>query len=59
VESALLPDGHTICVGDVVWAQDGQHTSWPAKVCSLIISFISSVADPDHFDVDPGPDPAL
>jgi hypothetical protein len=32
VESAVLGDGHTICAGDVVWAQDGQLSTWPAKV---------------------------
>ena len=32
VESALLSDGHTTCVGDVVWAKSESNPWWPGKV---------------------------
>ena len=32
VESALLSDGHTMCVGDVVWGKAEGNPWWPGKV---------------------------
>ena len=26
VDSALLPDGHTLCVGDVVWGRSAEYS---------------------------------
>ena len=37
VESALLPDGHTLCVGDVVWGRAEVNGWWPGKVVNLMM----------------------
>jgi len=37
VESALLPDGHTLCVGDVVWGRAEVNGWWPGKVVNLLM----------------------
>ena len=44
VESALLSDGHTMCVGDVVWAKAEGNPWWPGKVMILeILSLIFAI----------------
>lgn len=35
VESAQLVNGHTLCVGDVVWAKVESNPWWPAKVVKV------------------------
>jgi len=37
VESALLSDGHTMCVGDVVWGKADGNPWWPGKVLNLMM----------------------
>jgi len=37
VESALLSDGHTMCVGDVVWGKAEGNPWWPGKVLNLMM----------------------
>jgi len=37
VESAMLPDGHTLCVGDVVWGRAEVNGWWPGKVVNLMM----------------------
>ena len=37
VESAQLSDGHTMCVGDVVWARVDNDPWWPGKIVNLMI----------------------
>ena len=37
MESAVLPDGHTLCVGDVVWGRAEVNGWWPGKVVNLMM----------------------
>ena len=37
VESAQLSDGHTTCVGDVVWAKSESNPWWPGKVTLITL----------------------
>jgi len=37
LETAQLPDGHTMCVGDVVWGKgDSTNPWWPGKILNLL-----------------------
>ena len=37
VEAAQLSDGHTTCVGDVVWAKSESNPWWPGKVTLITL----------------------
>jgi len=47
VESALLSDGHTMCVGDVVWAKAEGNPWWPGKILNLMMMDESLAARDD------------